>query len=187
MVSLSECPYGVPDCELCVIDKPDDICEIAEDLTRLRSISLNQHFVIVAESIELDQLATAFALGIDGYLHGDISGEALCESLKLVLLGEKVFPSRLVALLSNRIPAESNRMHSNSVRSGDLSEREVEIITRLVSGLPNKIIARQLTITEATVKVHLKNILKKLGVANRTQVAVWAVNHGMSESPGYFV
>lgn len=62
-------------------------------------------------------------------------------------------------------------------RRGDLSEREKEILGCLVAGHSNKVIARRCQITEATVKVHLKAILRKTEVANRTQAAVWATKH----------
>ena len=61
-------------------------------------------------------------------------------------------------------------------RRDELSEREMEILNCLVSGHPNKVIARNCNISEATVKVHLKAILRKIRVANRTQAAVWAMN-----------
>ena len=62
-----------------------------------------------------------------------------------------------------------------------LSEREREIMGCLVHGKSNKVIARQLGITEATVKVHLKAVLRKLNVSNRTQAAIWAVRNGLRE------
>jgi two-component system nitrate/nitrite response regulator NarL len=116
---------------------------------------------------------------VDGYLLADISPAALCESLRLVAMGEKVFPSRMVTLLA----APRWQKQEPSVYYGTaslLSEREMEIVARLAGGMPNKVIANDLEITEATVKVHLKNILKKLGVSNRTQAAIWAINHGIA-------
>jgi two-component system nitrate/nitrite response regulator NarL len=61
-----------------------------------------------------------------------------------------------------------------------LSEREAQILEGLVQGHANKVIARSCDITEATVKVHMKSILRKIQVANRTQAAVWALEHGHS-------
>jgi len=66
---------------------------------------------------------------------------------------------------------------SNRVRHG-LSEREEQILRDLVKGLSNKLIARKLDIAEATVKVHMKSILRKIRMANRTQAAIWAVENG---------
>jgi two-component system nitrate/nitrite response regulator NarL len=64
-----------------------------------------------------------------------------------------------------------------------LSEREAQILDGLVRGHANKVIARSCDITEATVKVHMKSILRKIQVANRTQAAVWALEHGHSGDP----
>ncbi|XIA64453.1 LuxR C-terminal-related transcriptional regulator [Bradyrhizobium sp. TZ2] len=61
-----------------------------------------------------------------------------------------------------------------------LSEREAQVLDGLVQGHANKVIARSCDITEATVKVHMKSILRKIQVANRTQAAVWALEHGHS-------
>jgi two-component system nitrate/nitrite response regulator NarL len=65
----------------------------------------------------------------------------------------------------------------------ELTDREIEILGRLVHGDANKIISRRLQITEATVKVHVKAVLRKLKVMNRTQAAIWAVNHGLFAAP----
>lgn len=59
-----------------------------------------------------------------------------------------------------------------------LSEREAEILGCLMKGQPNKVIARSCDITEATVKVHMKSIMRKLQVENRTQAAIWAMENG---------
>jgi two-component system, NarL family, nitrate/nitrite response regulator NarL len=64
----------------------------------------------------------------------------------------------------------------NSLRG--LSPREQEILQALVTGASNKLIAIKLGITEATVKVHLKTLLRKIDVSNRTQAAIWAMNNG---------
>ena len=61
-----------------------------------------------------------------------------------------------------------------------LSPRELEILQALVTGASNKLIAIRLGITEATVKVHLKTLLRKIDVINRTQAAIWAMNNGVS-------
>jgi two-component system nitrate/nitrite response regulator NarL len=69
---------------------------------------------------------------------------------------------------------------TSSRRLPRLSERETQILDGLVKGHANKVIARTYDITEATVKVHMKSILRKIQVANRTQAAIWALEHGYS-------
>lgn len=167
---------------LFLIDKPNDIREIEDDIAILKQSADARRVVLLAESMETDQLALSFAAGVDGYLLEEISPEALLESLALVMLGEKVFPSRLAVLLCGKSWAKPRTNHMLPT-DGHLSERELEIVRHLTEGLPNKVIANELSITEATVKVHVKTILKKLSLSNRTQVAIWAVHNGLAVLP----
>lgn len=85
-----------------------------------------------------------------------------------------------------RITIDVERIDTNGVNGAELeiipeekeeglTDQEMEVITLLTRGLSNKLIARNLGITESTVKVHFKRIFKKIGVENRTQAAFWAV------------
>jgi two-component system, NarL family, nitrate/nitrite response regulator NarL len=65
--------------------------------------------------------------------------------------------------------------------NGSLSPREHQILNALAEGKSNKVIARQYGLAEATVKVHLKAVLRKIGKQNRTQAAIWAIENGLSE------
>jgi two-component system nitrate/nitrite response regulator NarL len=180
--ALSECREIESDWDLLVIDRPDDARDIDVEIRRLKCLAPGLRLVVLAESMDGDRVAGSFVAGVDGYLLADISPEALCESLRLVMLGEKVFPSRLVALLTSRHWAVQNPIRAAVNGDGVLSDREVAIVARLTGGMPNKLIASELTITEATVKVHLKSIMKKIGVTNRTQAAIWAINNGVAEA-----
>ena len=93
--------------------------------------------------------------------------------MNLIMLGEKVFPTSMATLLLTK-----NKTHANG--NTPLSSRETEVIRCLEQGRSNKSIARHLDITEATVKVHLKTILRKLGLKNRTQAAIWAMKNGIT-------
>jgi two-component system, NarL family, nitrate/nitrite response regulator NarL len=152
----------------------------AEAVAALKASQPQARTVVFAESAELAYLADMFSAGADGYLLKSITPSALIESLRLVALGEKVFPSMLTDFLGAMRASQSGG--SERVRVGDvaLSQRELDIIRRLADGDSNKAIAKELAITEATVKVHLKTVLRKLGATNRTQVAIWAVQHGLT-------
>jgi two-component system nitrate/nitrite response regulator NarL len=117
--------------------------------------------------------------GLDGYLLSDLSPAALVQSLQLVLLGEKVFPTSLAALLVSGLTDNVVTMPGGG---RGLSEREGQILRFLVHGESNKMIANHLGITEATVKVHLKTVLRKIGALNRTQAAIWALNNGLDQA-----
>jgi two-component system, NarL family, nitrate/nitrite response regulator NarL len=130
---------------------------------------------VLAGDCSVDALRDAMNAGADGYLMKDVSPEALIQSLELVMMGEKVFPTNLAAMLFDLNNASSP---VNSIRG--LSPREQEILRALVTGSSNKLIAIKLGITEATVKVHLKTLLRKIDVNNRTQAAIWAMNNGFT-------
>ncbi|MET0529573.1 MAG: response regulator transcription factor, partial [Microvirga sp.] len=145
-----------------------------------------------------DELKSVLQAGADGYCLATTGCDALVKYLDLVMLGEIVFPSS--ALLSAMtmggevreirtdispitIPGPQPERSAESKESviRTLSIREAEILQCLMQGAPNKVIARKLDVAEATVKVHIKAILRKIRVANRTQAAMWAVNHLSSQ------
>lgn len=135
--------------------------------------------VILATEFDYDAMLGAFRAGAQGYLTNDLPWERLAGYLDLIAFGEKIFPSKLADKLIGETMDGVSCASAATIDSVNLSAREKEILQRLISGLPNKIISRQLTISEATVKVHVKAVLRKLGVANRTQAAIWAAGQGL--------
>lgn len=152
------------------------------------AVSPKPRVVVLTDKVGMSSLANALDAGASGYLLKDMSTDALTQSLRLVLMGETVFPTDLAYLLiNNRFIMSRNGAPANG--GGGLSGRETEILACLVNGASNKEIANQLDITEGTVKVHLKGILKKIRVHNRTQAAIWAIQNGVvadvaSKTPG---
>ena len=151
----------------------------AEDLAHLRNLLPDAKIVVLTESLDSRTLAACLGAGAHGYLTKDISVDALLQSLKLVMLGEKVLPTHLAALLVKGI-LSSAPTRINTANSHGLTEREVQILQCLVQGDSNKMIANRLGITEATVKVHMKSLLRKISATNRTQAAIWALNNGFA-------
>ncbi len=142
--------------------------------------------VLMADRFDFYTLISAQEAGIDGLFLTTVDRDILVRSLELVMLGEVVIPSALVRDIMSHARHGSERLSDNikpgSNRSSDpkchkLSSRETEILYCLTEGSPNKVIARQLNLCEATVKVHIKAILRKIGVFNRTQAAIWATDH----------
>jgi two-component system, NarL family, nitrate/nitrite response regulator NarL len=115
--------------------------------------------------IEFDEIAP-----LSGILTYDLSADTFVRSLLLISSGERVFPHDLSLRRKSARPPSEDR--SNDSRP---SPREKEILSHLMAGHSNKLIARHLGITEATVKVHLKHVLRKIRVENRTQAAIWAL------------
>lgn len=146
---------------------------VSVDLKHLRSVMPDARIVVLTEALDSETLAACLAAGADGYLIQDISADALLQSLSLVMLGEKVFPTQLAP----RLVEGTARMASAPVTTASshgLSEHDVQILQRLVHGDSNKMIANRLNLTEATIKVHLKSLVRRINVKNRTQAAVWA-------------
>jgi two-component system nitrate/nitrite response regulator NarL len=142
--------------------------------------------IIIANSISRPLLTKALNAGIKACLLRDMSIEALTQSLHLVRLGQQVFPTAVTMMLlgapsAREAPPEAIQNGAEPpARMRGLSAREAEILKCLSNGHSNKSIARALGISEATVKVHLKALLRKVHVQNRTQAAVWALANGFA-------
>lgn len=126
--------------------------------------------------------AKAFMAGVHGFLLLDTPPERAKRYFELVMLGEHVFPASLAVAATQRRRA-NGRGERNAVETEEISERQREILRWLCQGSSNSSIARRLGVTEATVKVNLKTILRKIGAVNRTQAAVWAANKGLLDGP----
>lgn len=158
------------------IDEKENNCAEIETCQRAMP---NAKIVILSNEFDFDLMFEAFNAGVDAYIVKRIDCEALIGSLKLVHLGEKVMPSELARGLPARWTGRVLPSMPEREAICLLSEREIETLRFLILGSPNKVIAGHLNISEATVKVHVKAILRKLGAQNRTQAAIWAVNNGI--------
>jgi two-component system, NarL family, nitrate/nitrite response regulator NarL len=141
--------------------------------------------VVLADQFDFGTMISAQHAGADGFCLTTIGRDVLVKSLELVMLGELVLPSSLVLSMMDdafryretRLKDGATNTKGSSLQVRKLSDREAEILCCLKEGAPNKVIARKLHLAEATVKVHVKAILRKIGVGNRTQAAIWATDH----------
>jgi two-component system nitrate/nitrite response regulator NarL len=171
------------DPKLIIIGTRDDDAWLEKNIGALRARFGDARIVVLADQYNPDQVHTAFRLSARGYLMKTINCSTLIKSLELVMLGESIFPSAILTHVESEHSAdieidEELRAEVPQIlnSSRTLSARETQILQCLVRGQSNKIIARNLAIVEATVKVHIKAILRKIHVQNRTQAAIWAVN-----------
>ncbi len=156
--------------------------DLAAAARRLREVSPGTKVVLLADGMDSLRLREAIAGALDGYVCKDRPSAALAEALHLVMLGETVYPcspDMLMSMLGGRAGRPPGRIGLPNGRG--LSQRETEILAALMRGESNKQIARELGITEATVKVHLKGLLRKIKASNRTQAAIWALENGFRE------
>jgi two-component system, NarL family, nitrate/nitrite response regulator NarL len=142
--------------------------------------------VVLSEAEDSDLAISFMGAGADAYLDELIAPELLLEALDLVLMGKSVMPSGMMArilgqknlLAAQALPAAEKVTPTDMNGGLHLSAREAAVLGCLVDGSSNKVIARRVEMAEATVKVHIKAILRKIRVKNRTQAAIWAMNNG---------
>lgn len=163
---------------LLLIDNGTEDCD-ADNLAQLHDCFPYAQLVLLSDSFDLQVMLKAFQLGIRAYIVKEIPCDRLVATLKLVAMGERVLPPQLADELQSRPGLINAPVVEASAHTARLSEREREILRWLIMGCPNKVISRRMDISEATVKVHVKAVLRKLNVKNRTQAAIWAANNGM--------
>ena len=179
-----------------IVHTGDDFDVTLEQIELLREKHPAGRLAIVADHYRLADLASAFRAGASGYFVNAMTCDLFIKSIELVAMGETIFPP---AFLSFALDAESNHVDKPTLRiensqailvttkdpiAPHLSPREKSILQCLIEGDSNKSIARKIDIAEATVKVHVKAILRKVRVQNRTQAAIWGMNNGSLASPG---
>ncbi|MBJ3815524.1 two-component system response regulator NarL [Shimwellia pseudoproteus] len=141
-----------------------------ETLDRLREKPLSGRIVVFSVSNHEEDVVSALKRGADGYLLKDMEPEELLKALHQAAAGEMVLSETLTPVLAASLRA--NRTTSER-EVNLLTPREKDILKLIAQGLPNKMIARRLDITESTVKVHVKHLLKKMKLKSRVEAAVW--------------
>ncbi|WP_020206267.1 response regulator [Cupriavidus sp. WS] len=141
--------------------------------------------VMLTVSEEAEELAAALRSGAQGYLLKNIEAETLTSAIRRAAAGEAVIsPGMTEKLVAQfRAPAPQPAAAASAGDKARLTSREHEIVRGLARGESNKEIARELGVAESTVKIHVQNILKKLNLTSRVQIAVYAVERGLT-APG---
>lgn len=158
--------------------------ERSEAIVELRMRFPDAKLAVLRASFEFDEMVAAFRAGAHGYILTETPCASFVTSLRLVAMGEKVMPSDLVDTLPLLRIASSNAEACRALTEAKLSTREAEILDCLVMGWPNKMISRRLSISDGTVKLHVKTIFRKLQVCNRTQAAIRGALGGFQPRPG---
>ncbi|HSH71705.1 MAG TPA: two-component system response regulator NarL [Methylophilaceae bacterium] len=150
-----------------------------ETLSQLKLAHPQCRCVMLTVSDDEDDLLLALREGADGYLLKDMEPEELCAQLKKVVQGMTVVQDRLTEILKNAL---INPVSVKTAQADTLTDREREVLACITEGMNNKTISNKLGITVTTVKVHIKNVLRKLHLTSRLEAAVWA-HHHQSEKP----
>lgn len=126
---------------------------------------------------ETEYLIKAIDMGADGYILKDSDSQELIRAIKYIYNGDKFVQPSLISSLNAKLIARD--MDNDKIRL--LSERELELLKLIASGLTNKDISAKLCISEFTVKNHVSSIFKKIDCTDRTQAAVFCIRNGLSE------
>ncbi|MBM6596397.1 LuxR C-terminal-related transcriptional regulator [Microvirga pudoricolor] len=177
--------------EIVLIEADEQIEATMAVVDRIRSVHPSASIVTLGVNFDLDTLVSLRDAGVKGFCLSSMKPEILTKALEIVAVGGSFLPFELLGDLLKHRPASypvaqgsakcSTETHPSILK---LSLREAEILRMIMGGVSNKFIARELALAEATVKVHMKAIMRKIGASNRTQAAMWANEHLTSHSPG---
>jgi two-component system, NarL family, response regulator LiaR len=147
-----------------------------EATRRIREANPEARVIVLTSFADDDKIFPAIRAGAIGYLLKDVKPADLADTIRAASRGE----SRLAPDITKKVLSGiSGGGEPGAAGSEGLTERETEVLRRVARGRSNKEIGAELFIAEKTVKTHISSILSKLGLADRTQAAVWAVKHGL--------
>jgi two-component system nitrate/nitrite response regulator NarL len=175
---------------LLIIDAGDDPGGIAGYIELFKKQHPAGRVAVLSDHYRPSEIVPAFRAGANAYFPSVAACDALIKYLELVMLGETILPPSILPIILDHKVDDLREATARDVgrapevmieaegQKPQLSIRELCILRFLVEGDSNKVIARKVKIAEATVKVHVKAILRKIRVHNRTQAAIWAMNNG---------
>lgn len=147
-------------------------------LRAMHEANLGSPTVMLTTSRDERDLVACLRAGARGYLLKDMEPDELVSSLTDIVAGETVVAADMTGVLA-RVVQGDEPLQPEADRFAELTPRETEILCHLAAGQSNKVIARELGISDGTVKLHVKSILRKLQVQSRVQAAVIAVEAGI--------
>ena len=152
-------------------------------LIKLKELGLEMPIAMLTTSTEEKDLVETLRNGAKGYLLKDMEPDSLVMALRDIVDGNTVVAPTLAPILAKVVQGNiPNENEEKNTPFEDLTPRETEILGLLAEGQSNKVIARNLGISDGTVKLHVKAILRKLEVHSRVEAAVLAVEHGLKAS-----
>jgi len=180
---------GIEACEKARRSRPDVVLmdvqlPMMDGVTAARSILAEvpeTHVAMLTSCRMTSALLDSVKAGARGYITKDCSIESLIDSVRRIALGEAVITPHLASRLLDEYISLSRTLENGAkvAESEKVTDRERDVLELLVQGATNRDIARNLLITENTVKVHLRNILDKLHLRNRQQAAAFAISSGL--------
>jgi DNA-binding NarL/FixJ family response regulator len=156
--------------------------EVGAEMEAIAEIALQVPLVLMSDLTESAEVHRALLLGARGFLPADLSFPQAVAAIRFVSEGGNYIPPSVLAASSEIMPASPAGPMDRSGKAIQFSPRQREVLDQLKQGKPNKIIAYELDMSESTVKVHVRNIMKKLKARNRTQVVLFTSNNRPAEA-----
>jgi DNA-binding NarL/FixJ family response regulator len=173
--AIELCAGSAPDVVLMDLEMP--VVDGIEATRQIKAQHPEVAVVILTSFSDRARILGALDAGAAGYLLKDVEPDDLARAIHAAAGGDvPLDPKAARALLSAR---------TTSSPGDALSEREREVLLMVAEGLPNKLIARKLSLSEKTVKAHLTSVFRQIGVTDRTQAALWAVENGLTLKDGH--
>lgn len=150
-------------------------------LPQILAISPETKIIMLTTYANPGYLARAIRDGAVGYLSKDINPELVVKAIRTVAAGEEIINRDLLrAALANSVDDSKPSPEPSELPVGELSEREIDVLRLIAAGMSNAAIADSLCISVSTVKTHVRHILDKLNVSDRTGAALWAVRNNIT-------
>lgn len=171
--------------DIILLDLEMPILDGVETIRRLKRSTITQQRIIVFTAFDDDdRIIYAINAGANGYLLKDAPREDIFKGIRVTFEGgsilQPVVASKLLRNINPNNKAQIPRQIAHMpTLPEELTERELEVLSLLAQGMPNKEIAAQLVISERTAKFHVSSIMSKLGATNRTEAVSLAVQHGL--------
>ena len=170
--------------------------ENLQQLKVLRALATHVPLVVISDREDVQEIAAAFSAETKGFIHTGMDAELACEALSFILHGGSYFPPSAVRQFPQAEPEQADKPRGDSTDGSkpksnnndhttncneaqdfgwqrvSLTSRQQQVLKQVRLGKSNKLIARRLGMMEATVKVHVRQMMRKFGVSNRTQLAV---------------
>lgn len=164
--------------QVLVFDFADEEDHVRSYLAAARSANPDLRTLVITSDLSWEKVGLCLEGGVNACLMHDLSVHSFLHYLQFVAIGESMLPREVAKMCFETF---QNRSHGSMPCQlpVDLAERELAILEYLTEGASNKVIARHLNISDATVKVNIKTILRKINASNRTEAAAWAIRHNI--------
>jgi len=149
---------------------------------QVKLLSACTKVIALTSFTEDDKVFPAIQAGASSYLLKDVSPDELVEAIRAVHRGEARLHPDIVRKLMQQVAHQTNSIRETPDSAADLTAREREVICLVAQGCSNQEIAQKLVISDKTVKTHVSNILSKLNLEDRTQLAIFAIKNGLVDS-----